>query len=125
MTTILKSSSIRITTVAEATCSRSILSARRWMMDGLIVEEQRDSFCLDFDSGWDGVWTSEARIGTDGWTATIEIPFTTLNFSKRSLLAVLKAEINGDGLFGVDLVREDVFRVRQANGVIQTCEQFC
>lgn len=50
-------------------------------MDGLIVEEQRDSFGLDFDSGWDGVWTSEARIGSDGWTATIEIPFTTLNFT--------------------------------------------
>lgn len=50
-------------------------------MDGLIVEEQRDSFGLDFDSGWDGVWTSEARIGTDGWTATIEIPFKTLNFT--------------------------------------------
>src|SRR6476661_3432435 len=49
-------------------------------MDGLIVEEQRDNSSVDFDSGWDGVWTSEARIGTDGWTATIEIPFTTLNF---------------------------------------------
>src|SRR5690348_14053924 len=50
-------------------------------MDGLIVEEQRDNSSLDFDSGWDGVWTSEARIGADGWTATIEIPFTTLNFT--------------------------------------------
>lgn len=50
-------------------------------IDGLIVEEQRDSSSVDFDSGWDGVWTSEARIGADGWTATIEIPFTTLNFT--------------------------------------------
>ena len=50
-------------------------------MDGLIVEEQRDNSSVDFDSGWDGVWTSEARIGADGWTATIEIPFTTLNFT--------------------------------------------
>ena len=50
-------------------------------MDGLIVEEQRDNSGTDFDSGWDGVWTSEARIGSDGWTATIEIPFTTLNFT--------------------------------------------
>ena len=50
-------------------------------IDGLIVEEQRDSSSMDFDSGWDGVWTSEARIGADGWTATIEIPFTTLNFT--------------------------------------------
>jgi len=50
-------------------------------LDGLIVEEQRDNLGTDFDPGWDGVWTSEARIGTDGWTATIEIPFTTLNFT--------------------------------------------
>jgi Domain of unknown function (DUF5916) len=50
-------------------------------MDGLIVEEQRDSYGLDFDPGWDGVWTSEGHIGSDGWTATIEIPFTTLNFT--------------------------------------------
>ena len=50
-------------------------------MDGLIVEEQRDNSSVDFDSGWDGVWTSEARIGAEGWTATIEVPFTTLNFT--------------------------------------------
>src|SRR5579859_481115 len=36
----------------------------------------------DFDSGWDGVWISEARITADGWTATVEIPFTTLNFTQ-------------------------------------------
>jgi hypothetical protein len=50
-------------------------------IDGLIVEEQQDNSGLDFDPGWDGVWTSEAHIGPDGWTATIEIPFTTLNFT--------------------------------------------
>ena len=50
-------------------------------IDGLIVEEQRDSYGTDFDPGWDGVWTSEARVVADGWTATIEIPFTTLNFT--------------------------------------------
>ena len=55
--------------------------------DGLIVEEQGGSDGSDFDSGWDGVWTSEARISEDGWTATIEIPFTTLNFTKsRSVI---------------------------------------
>jgi Domain of unknown function (DUF5916)/Carbohydrate family 9 binding domain-like len=48
--------------------------------DGLIVEEQGSGFDTDFDSGWDGVWTSEARTVADGWTATVEIPFTTLNF---------------------------------------------
>ena len=52
--------------------------------DGLIVEEQGGGEGIDFDSGWDGVWTSEARITSDGWTATIEIPFTTLNFTHSS-----------------------------------------
>jgi hypothetical protein len=49
--------------------------------DGLIVEEQRGPDGGDFDRGWDGVWTSSARISSDGWTATIQIPFTTLNFT--------------------------------------------
>ena len=35
-------------------------------IDGLIVEEQRDNSDVDFDSGWDGVWTSAAQIGADG-----------------------------------------------------------
>ena len=50
-------------------------------MDGLIVEEQRDNSDLDFDAGWDGAWSSNARIVSNGWTVTIEIPFTTLNFT--------------------------------------------
>jgi hypothetical protein len=50
--------------------------------DGLIVEEQEGAESSEFDTGWDGVWMSEARIGKDGWTATLEIPFTTLNFTK-------------------------------------------
>ena len=51
-------------------------------IDGLIVEEQSSQEGTDFDPGWDGVWTSEARITSDGWTATIEIPFSTLNFTQ-------------------------------------------
>ena len=50
-------------------------------VDGLIVEEQGSGDERDFDPGWDGVWTSQARITADGWTATVEIPFTTLNFT--------------------------------------------
>jgi hypothetical protein len=49
--------------------------------DALITEEQVVSDG-DGDSGWDGVWTSEARITKDGWTATVGIPFSTLNFMK-------------------------------------------
>jgi len=55
--------------------------------DGLIVEEQLAPDGGDFDNGWDGVWTSEARITSDGWTATIEIPFTTLNFTHSQEVA--------------------------------------
>ena len=50
-------------------------------IDGLVVEETGGGESADFDSGWDGVWTSEARIDEKGWTATIEIPFKTLNFT--------------------------------------------
>ncbi|PYU01860.1 MAG: hypothetical protein DMG38_02100 [Acidobacteria bacterium] len=59
--------------------------------DGLIVEEQGDTNGGDFDRGWDGVWTSEARIAPDGWTATIEIPFTTLNFTHASEVIVARS----------------------------------
>src|SRR5437588_5097834 len=49
--------------------------------DALITEEQRtDSGQGDGDSGWDGIWTSEARITKEGWIATVGIPFSTLNF---------------------------------------------
>ena len=51
-------------------------------LDGLIVEEQGIGEGTDFDSGWDGVWISEARMTAVGWTATVEIPFTTLNFTQ-------------------------------------------
>ena len=51
-------------------------------MDGLIVEEHSGGESTDFDAGWDGVWISDARITADGWTATVEIPFTTLNFTQ-------------------------------------------
>ena len=49
--------------------------------DGEVVEEQAppppDSIV---DASWDGLWNSAAKITSDGWTATIEIPFSTLNF---------------------------------------------
>ena len=49
--------------------------------DALITEEQRtDRSSGDGDPGWDGVWISEARIIEQGWTATVAIPFATLNF---------------------------------------------
>jgi hypothetical protein len=50
--------------------------------DALITEEQDTGTDDDGDSGWDGVWISETHIGENGWTATIEIPFSTLNFMK-------------------------------------------
>ena len=50
--------------------------------DGLLSDQPQMDETQDGDPGWDGVWTSEARIGEDGWTATVEIPFSTLNFMR-------------------------------------------
>jgi hypothetical protein len=49
--------------------------------DALITDEQAGD-SQDGDPGWDGVWTSEARITRNGWTATVAIPFSTLNFMR-------------------------------------------
>lgn len=54
--------------------------------DGLITEEQGGE--SDFDSGWDGVWISATRRIESGWTATIEIPFSTLNLSSSTNLVL-------------------------------------
>ena len=49
--------------------------------DGEIIEEEapngNDSLV---DPSWDGLWTSAATISDEGWTATLQIPFSTLNF---------------------------------------------
>lgn len=45
-------------------------------LDGTIVDEGR------LQTGWNGIWYAEARIASDGWTANIAIPFSTLNFMK-------------------------------------------
>lgn len=50
--------------------------------DGTITEEEFSQSNQDFDPGWDGVWSAEAKISADGWTATVGIPFTTLNFMR-------------------------------------------
>ena len=52
--------------------------------DALITDEQTSETLQDGDPGWDGVWTSEAKITSTGWTATIEIPFSTLNFMRSN-----------------------------------------
>jgi uncharacterized protein DUF5916/cellulose/xylan binding protein with CBM9 domain len=51
--------------------------------DGLITEEKQLEG-QDFDVGWDGVWVSAAKITASGWTATVGIPFSTLNFTLSS-----------------------------------------
>ncbi|HET7842081.1 MAG TPA: DUF5916 domain-containing protein, partial [Terriglobia bacterium] len=53
-------------------------------LDGLNTEEHQSERYgqKDFDPGWDGVWTSAARLTPQGWTATVAIPFTTLNFTQ-------------------------------------------
>jgi hypothetical protein len=53
--------------------------------DGAVIEEQSppgsDSI---IDPSWDGLWLSAAKITEDGWTANIQIPFSTLNFRGAS-----------------------------------------
>ena len=49
--------------------------------DGEVIEEQAPAADNTIvDPSWDGLWLSAAKITADGWTATIEIPFSTLNF---------------------------------------------
>jgi hypothetical protein len=37
----------------------------------------------NINRNWDGVWDTAAKIGDDGWTAEIEIPFSTVRFVPR------------------------------------------
>ena len=48
--------------------------------DGEVVEEVAPEGDSIVDPSWDGLWISAAALTSDGWTATIEIPFSTLNF---------------------------------------------
>jgi len=48
--------------------------------DGEIIEERAPQNDSIVDPSWDGLWTSAAKITSDGWTATVSIPFSTLNF---------------------------------------------
>lgn len=40
------------------------------------------------DPNWDGIWKSNARVTRDGWTATVAIPFSTLNFKTSDNVTV-------------------------------------
>jgi hypothetical protein len=51
--------------------------------DALISDEGRVN-----DPNWDGIWKSNARVVPDGWTATIAIPFSTLNFKTSKNVAI-------------------------------------
>jgi len=56
---------------------------------------------LEEDAGWDGVWESAATINSQGWVAEMEIPWSTLRFSKKEVQ-----------LWGMNLVR-NVQRTRE------------
>jgi hypothetical protein len=49
--------------------------------DGEVIEEQAPTGADSItDPNWDGLWISAARVTSEGWTATLGIPFSTLNF---------------------------------------------
>jgi len=49
--------------------------------DGEVIEEQAPGQADSIvDPSWDGLWISAAKITSDGWTATVKVPFSTLNF---------------------------------------------
>jgi Domain of unknown function (DUF5916)/Carbohydrate family 9 binding domain-like len=51
--------------------------------DALITGEGRVN-----DPNWDGIWKSDAHFVSDGWTATVAIPFSTLNFKTSDNVTV-------------------------------------
>jgi hypothetical protein len=56
-------------------------------LDGEVIEEQAPGTANAIvDPSWDGLWISAAKITNDGWTATIEVPFSTLNFGGGSVV---------------------------------------
>lgn len=36
-----------------------------------------------YSLGWDGIWDAKCKIGKEGWTAEIKIPFKTISFNKN------------------------------------------
>jgi len=50
--------------------------------DGLVIEESGGG--EDYDPAWDGIWISAARRTESGWTATVAIPFSTLNITSST-----------------------------------------
>jgi hypothetical protein len=63
--------------------------------DAQIANEGRD-----VNTSWDGVWTVATRVGADGWSAELRIPFKALRFER------------GDGrIWGVNFSR----RIRRKN----------
>lgn len=55
--------------------------------DGEVIEEQAPATDSVVDPSWDGLWISAARITSDGWTATVGIPYNTLNFRGGSAVS--------------------------------------
>jgi hypothetical protein len=51
--------------------------------DALISDEGRVN-----DPNWDGIWKSNAHITPDGWTVTMAIPFSTLNFKTSANVTI-------------------------------------
>ncbi len=54
--------------------------------DGLVSNDNANRFSFtNFDLNWDTTWNVEARIGAFGWSAEMEIPFTSLRYPDNDL----------------------------------------
>ncbi|HVZ19847.1 MAG TPA: DUF5916 domain-containing protein [Vicinamibacterales bacterium] len=51
------------------------------LLDGLVDPSTKTDFGAGVNTSWDGIWTAHVTRGSDRWTAEIEIPFRSLNFS--------------------------------------------
>ena len=70
-----------------------------------LLEGERD------DDSWDAVWSSAVRVGPDGWTAEMRIPYSQLRFSEGSaswgLQFVRRIPRRGEESFWAPISRED------------------
>lgn len=78
------------------------VNAAGTLYDGTLYNDDWD------DDSWDGVWEAAARIGTDGWTVEMRIPYSQLRFRQRP-----------SQIWGINF-RRDIARLNEADFLVYT-----